>query len=201
MRWLLIHREMPLGDAWRRHFGTQPDVEIVQADICTVACDAVVSPANGFGFMDGGLDLALSQRFGWSLQHDVQRAIAQRPMGELLVGEAVVVATRDAGVPWLIAAPTMRVPMRLRQSVNAYLAMKAILLTALRHDQVPGIASVAIPGLGTGVGALPYDTAAMQMWLAYSEVVQGGVSYPRDFGEAQKRHVALNPDQIRLWDP
>ena len=89
----------------------------------------------------------------------------------------------------------------LRQSVNAYLTMKAVLVAALRHDQVPGIASVAIPGLGTGVGALPYDTAAMQMWLAYSEVVQGGVSYPRDFGEAQKRHVALNPDQIRLWDP
>ena len=89
----------------------------------------------------------------------------------------------------------------LRQSVNAYLTMKAVLAAALRHDQAPGIASVAIPGLGTGVGALPYETAAKQMWVAYAEIVLGDVSYPRDFGEAQQRHVILNPAQIRLWDP
>ena len=37
---------------------------------------AVVSPANSFGFMDGGLDYKLSERFGWALQERLQRRLA-----------------------------------------------------------------------------------------------------------------------------
>jgi len=51
--------------------------------------------------------------------------VIKRPLGELLVGEALVVETENELVPWIISAPTMRVPMRLRQTVNPYLAMKA----------------------------------------------------------------------------
>jgi len=200
MRCLLVHREADLGEAWRKHFYRQRDVEIVSEDICTIDCDAVVSPANSFGFMDGGLDLDLANRFTPAVEQYLQAAIAQRAIGELLVGEAVVVATNDNMVPWLIAAPTMRVPMRLRQSVNAYLAMKAILAVAAAHNRDPAIETIAIPGLGTGVGGLPIETAAMQMWTAYSEVVLQVRSYPADFGEAQMRHVTLNPEEINLWD-
>jgi O-acetyl-ADP-ribose deacetylase (regulator of RNase III) len=164
-----------------------------------VTCDAVVSPANSFGFMDGGLDYALSERFGWSLQKRLQRQIQDRPMRELLVGEALVVATDDPKVPWLISAPTMRVPMQLRESINAYLAMKAILCAALAHRDEPLIRTVAIPGLGTGVGELNPATAARQMFMAYREVIQGRVAYPSGCGRAQQFHLALNPEEIRLW--
>jgi O-acetyl-ADP-ribose deacetylase (regulator of RNase III) len=90
--------------------------------------------------------------------------------------------------------------MRLRQSVNAYLAMKAALTTARHHNRKPAIQFVAVPGLGTGVGALRHETAALQMWKAFSEVVLQTTSYPADFGEAQKNHRELNPDEINLWD-
>jgi O-acetyl-ADP-ribose deacetylase (regulator of RNase III) len=183
------------------HFRDQPDVEIVKGDICQVDCDAVVSPANSFGFMDGGLDHALSERFGWSLQGQLQKAIAARPIRELLVGEALIVPTGDDRTPWLVSAPTMRVPMRLRQTVNAYLAMKAILAVSLSHDGAPPITSVAIPGLGSGMGALPAEVTAAQMWSAFAEIVLGQVTYPADFEQAQKRHLRLNPDQINFWDP
>jgi O-acetyl-ADP-ribose deacetylase (regulator of RNase III) len=201
MRWLLVYRDGALGDAWRTHFGAQPDVEILGADICHVDCDAVVSPANSFGFMDGGLDHALSERFGWSLQLTVQKAIAARPIRELLVGEALIVPTGDQRTPWLVSAPTMRVPMRLRQTVNAYLAMKAILCASMAHAAAPPIRSVAIPGLGTGVGALPPQVAARQMWAAFAEVILGRQAYPADFAEAQGRHLQLNREEINLWDP
>ncbi len=200
MKWKLVYNDDRLGEAWREYFHTEKHVEVLEGDICTITCDAVVSPANSFGFMDGGLDYALSERFGWDLQVRLQARIAQRPPRELFVVEAIILSTDDAHVPWLISAPTMRVPMRLRQTVNAYLAMKAIVTVTRHHAEHPAIETVAIPGLGTGCGALHPETAALQMWMAYDEVVHGIPSYPRSFGEAQKCHYHLNPKEINLWD-
>lgn len=201
MRWKLVYRKDVLGIAWREYFGAAQDVECVEGDICQVACDALVSPANSFGFMDGGLDLAISRRFGWGLQERLQSLIATRPAKELLVGEALVLETGDEATPWLISAPTMRVPMRLRQTVNAYLAMKAILNVVLAHNKTGDIRSVAIPGLGTGCGGLSAQTAALQMWTAYREVVLGEFGFPDGFSEAQRKHLELNPAEINIWDP
>jgi O-acetyl-ADP-ribose deacetylase (regulator of RNase III) len=201
MKVLLIHRpkDHELGDAWRRAFGDCAGVDVVEGDICRVPCDAVVSPANSFGFMDGGLDLALSQRFGWHVQDDLRAGIRARPMGELLVGEALVLATGDPDVPWLISAPTMRVPMRVRQSVNAYLAMKAVLVAARAHAERPVIETIAVPGLATGTGGIPAPTAARQMRAAYDEVAGTADTFPDDFPQAQRTHRSLNPDCV-LYD-
>ena len=115
---VFIHRDEGLGMAWKKYFDGQPNVEIVAGDICEVSADAIVSPANSFGFMDGGLDLALSDRFGWDLQERLQEMIRRDFYGELHIGQAAIIATRDERVPWLISAPTMRVPMRIRDSVR-----------------------------------------------------------------------------------
>ena len=192
MRITLCYREESLGAAWQAVFKDAPEVSVIAGDICRLPCDAVVSPANSFGFMDGGLDHLLSERFGWDLERRVQAAIQSRPMRELLVGEAMVVPTEDAATPWLICAPTMRVPMRVRTSINAYLAMKAILLAARAHQAEIPIDSIAIPGLGTGIGELAPEVAASQMFQAYQEVVRGEAKYPGSFAEAQRMHAGLN---------
>ncbi|QIF02816.1 macro domain-containing protein [Roseimicrobium sp. ORNL1] len=145
------------------------EVEIVAGHICRLLCDAIVSPANSFGFMDGRLDRLLSERFGWDLEKRVQEAIQSRPVGELLVGEAIVVPTHDDKTPWLICAPTMRVPMRICTSVNAYLAMKAILAAVMSYAGVTPIETIAVPGLGTGVGQLAPELSAGQMAQAYRD--------------------------------
>lgn len=195
---LLVHQSDELADAWRQVFANEPNVELVSGDITTVACDAVVSPANSFGFMDGGLDQALSERLGWGVQESLQRMIRSLPEGELLIGKAMVLRTGDDQIPFLIAAPTMRVPMsfNVSSSVNAYLAMKAILIAASNHRE---ISRVAIPGLCTGVGRMPYVTAATQMHCAYTEVIGGNRLVFSDFGEAQAHQIALNPDGL-IWD-
>ncbi len=200
MKLKLVYKEDEIGKAWGKHFSKVENVSIVKEDICQVDCDAIVSPANSFGFMDGGLDYYLSERFGWNLQEELQTLIANRPMKELLIGEALIIPTKDKKVPWLISAPTMRVPMVLRQSVNAYLAMKAILTVALSHKTQPAIESIAIPGLGTGCGALDPETSALQMWNAYREVILKEIEYPKDFGEAQSSHFNLNKNEIIIWD-
>ena len=59
------------------------------------------------------------------------------------------------------------------QTVNAYLAFRAVLLAVRAHnasDHETKIGSVLCPGLGTGIGALDPTRRAVQMRLAYQQV-------------------------------
>ncbi|MDJ1505129.1 macro domain-containing protein [Xanthocytophaga agilis] len=198
MKLLLAYKEQGLGEAWREYFRDQPDVQILNTDITQLSCDAIVSPANSFGFMDGGLDYLLSERFGWDLQDRVQKEISELPERELLIGKALVIPTFDSKIPYLISAPTMRVPMdfMIHASLNAYLAMKAILVATTSH---PDIATVAIPGLCTGVGKMPYRIAARQMFYAYEDIILQKKRKLDNFGDAQKFQIELNPAGM-LWN-
>lgn len=69
-----------------------------------------------------------SQFFGWGVQQALQSRIQRLHAGELLVGAAEVVPTGHPRIPYCIAAPTMRVPMILDQTPNAYLAARAVML-------------------------------------------------------------------------
>lgn len=188
MNIVLAAVETDLADAWRRHCGDLPDVTVHRGSILDLSVDAIVSPANSFGFMDGGIDQLYSHRFGWDVQTRLQDSIRARHHGELLVGTAEIVETNNLQIPYVIAAPTMRVPMVLTDTVNPYLAARAALLL-IRHGVAPwgGLAgqpisavvtSVAFPGLGTGIGRVSPDTCAQQVRTAIEEVLlgRGGVS-------------------------
>lgn len=56
MEIILTALDGPLADAWSTHCGGLDFVKIHRGPIFDVKCDAVVSPANSFGFMDGGID-------------------------------------------------------------------------------------------------------------------------------------------------
>jgi O-acetyl-ADP-ribose deacetylase (regulator of RNase III) len=197
MKIILTAIERKLVDAWKEFFDTINNVFIIEDDITKIECDAVVSPANSFGFMDGGLDYALSERFGWDLEKRLQKQIKELPEGELLVGQAIIIETGDKVVPFLISAPTMRIPtnFNIDTSINAYLAMKAILIKTKNDNR---ISSVAIPGLCTGVGRMQPMIAARQMFLAYKEIILGQRMDFATFGEAQKYHWNINP-QGMIW--
>ena len=194
----LVSIQEEMIQAWQPFFNGLNNVEILLQDITTIKADAVVSPANSFGFMDGGLDYALSERLGWALQDKLQQQISELPEGELLVGRALVIETEDKSLPYLISAPTMRVPtnFNIPTSINAYLAMKATLIAARLH---PEINSVAIPSFCTGVGGMSADIAAKQMYEAYREIELGEKMRFANFGEAQKYHYQLNTLGM-IWD-
>ena len=158
-----------LARAWRQalpqEFGPAV-VQVVEGDILSLPVDAVVSPANSFGFMDGGLDALYTRFFGPQLQERLQRMIRAQADGELLVGQALPVETGHARIPWCISAPTMRVPRRLESAEPAYLATRA----AVRCALAAGVASMAIPGMGTGTGGLPPDSAARAMLRGIQDV-------------------------------
>jgi O-acetyl-ADP-ribose deacetylase (regulator of RNase III) len=92
---------------------------------------------------------------------------------ELPVGAALVVEVPARRFPFVIAAPTVRVPGSVTGSINAYLAMRAALVAVLRHNAGAArqIRSLATPGLGTGVGGIDARQAAEQMRQAYDNVV------------------------------
>lgn len=193
-----------LEAAWRSVCGDLPNVEIHRGDIFATAPDAVVSPANSFGFMDGGIDAVYTRVFGPGVQARLQERIRARHFGELLVGAADIVETEHREIPYLIAAPTMRVPMILRDTVNAYLAARAvlILIAAGRLDDGAPVRSrvrrVAFPGLGTGVGRLPAEVCAHQVRAAIEDITLGQRRFPETWLDAQTRHQKLFRD--RVWD-
>ena len=197
MKIILTDLEPKLIKAWTEFFSNQEYVSIIESDITKIECDAIVSPANSFGFMDGGLDYALSERFGWDLEKRLQKIIKELPEGELLVGQALVIETGDTSVPFLISAPTMRIPtnFNIDTSINAYLAMKAILIKVKSNSK---ISSVAIPGLCTGVGRMQPIIAARQMFQAYKEIILGQKMDFASFSQAQKYHWEINP-QGMIW--
>jgi len=167
--------EIVLGDidddichAWRTRF-RDPNVTVQHRDFFDIDADAYVSPANSHGIMDGGFDLLLRLRFP-GVDVAVQREIDS--LGGLLpVGAAVVVETGDYDVPYLVSAPTMVVPSVIAGTNNVYRAMLGLLRAVHRFnlDFDEPIQTLAIPGLGTGVGRMPPTSAAEQMHEAYQE--------------------------------
>ncbi|PQO29239.1 Appr-1-p processing protein [Blastopirellula marina] len=196
-----------LTEAWQEACGDLDFVEVYRGSILDLRCDAVVSPANSFGFMDGGIDALYTSHFGFPLQQRLQELICQRHHGELLVGAAEIVDTDDQRIPFLIAAPTMRVPTILKDSINPYLAARAALLL-VREGFFPsgmligerirdGVKSIAFPGLGTGVGRVAPEICARQVRQAINEVVLGQHTFPTSWLDAQIRHQKMFTDRIR----
>ena len=187
MNIILVDTNLLVVQAWKEIFrGVADNITILHGSIFDVECDAIVSPANSFGFMDGGIDLAISEYFGWHIEEHLQKLIKSTPMGELLVGQAALIETGDARIPTLVSAPTMRVPLEIQNTVNIYLAMKAI-LTVTKDS---GIEMLAIPGLGTGCGQVDPTSSARQMRRAFEEL-RVARQYPKSWIEAQNQHYVI----------
>jgi len=190
---LLRDKNINLVNAWTREFNGYPNVKISCGDIFELKADAIISPANSFGFMDGGIDLVYSLYFGWDLQEALQNKIRNLFYGELPVGLATIVETRNSNIKYLISCPTMRVPEDVSNTVNAYLAFRAGLIEAINFNKNSGdkITSILCPGLGTLSGMMPETNCAKQMKYAYDLVFSGKGYFPNDLSAAYDLHIKL----------
>ena len=171
MKIYLCAREDDLFNAWRLFCGKYDFVTVTKQDIMSIDAEALVSPANSFGFMTGGIDLHYKNYLGQSIEDEIRRNIKAQFHNELLVGQATWAAVFNppqlVKYKYVIAAPTMRVPENISHTINAYLAAKAALIEALRID----VSSIVFPGLGTGTGGmLPMD-CAKQVSTAIDDVL------------------------------
>jgi O-acetyl-ADP-ribose deacetylase (regulator of RNase III) len=135
MKIQLVDRNKEMCDQWKIYFKGCPDVVIYEGDFFDLPTDCVVSPANSFGFMDGGLDAAITRKLGRGVQNRIQQNLANGwyPLGELLVGQAMLVTSDIEEIPYCLSAPTMRVPMILTGTPNVYLAAKAVFIRCYQN--------------------------------------------------------------------
>lgn len=143
-------------EAWKITTG----LPAYQGDLFAVETDAVVSPANSFGFMDGGVDWRITQFLGPSIQEILQAWLRSQPIPELPVGMAVSIDTEHPVWKYVIAAPTMRVPRLITDPRDIYIAARAATVTAKNL----GLDSLTFPGMGTGCGNIAPMVAAKMMY-------------------------------------
>jgi O-acetyl-ADP-ribose deacetylase (regulator of RNase III) len=185
--------------ALSHYFNQVPRVEIRSGNILAMdgVVDAFISPANTIGNMDGGIDRAYAQHFGWSFGrpyqdvNPLQRMIdakygtrAELPIGDCIVAPVEPLPEADSGaslpagrsVRFLIAAPTMvtpgPIPLASRIPYQSTLAaFRACRERDCDSQGAPGgpcIKAVACPMFGTGWGKVPPWVAAAQMWEAFT---------------------------------
>jgi len=157
--------------------------------------EAVVSPGNSFGFMTGGIDKAFRDYFGEEVEHRTKQAIYDECLGELNVGSAIMIETDNSVYPFLVYAPTMRVPSVIKGTDSVYRAVWAALKEVFNHNHQPHavlqIEHLVIPGMGTGAGKMPFEKAAGQMLLAIDNFMNPQRS--DKWFEAHKRNDRLKP--------
>jgi O-acetyl-ADP-ribose deacetylase (regulator of RNase III) len=183
MRLILVDPTADLCRAWEKYFAGLPDVEIVNNYFEELAeFDCMVSAANSFGIMDGGVDAAITRFFGFQLMHRVQDKILEEWRGEQPVGTSMIVETKHEKHLYLAHTPTMRYPMPIMRTDAVYNAMWAMLNAVANYNRANNspIKIIACPGLGTATGAVPPLEAARQMALAYQNF--------------------LNPPQVMNWE-
>jgi len=170
---LLLRDQSPeMVMAWLEAFSDDGPWSIGSGDILRTKADAIVSPANSYGYMDGGIDLAYRNLFGLGLQNRLHTVIQRDFNGCLPVGHAVVIPTLKESIPHMVAAPTMERPRNVANTENAYVAMKAALEAVQKFNErsTAPIQKILVPGLCTGIGRMDPFVSAKQMRRAFDEI-------------------------------
>ncbi len=126
----------------------------------------VVSPANSFGIMDGGYDLALTKWYGKQLQERVQKYIIENYYGEQPVTSSFIIDT-GKDEQYLIHTPTMRTPEKIVDTRIIYQAMRTTLMTAKQNK----MESILIPMFGGRTGCVKPQVIAEMMYLGYYQIM------------------------------
>lgn len=196
MQIYLLDFNEKMVDAWKKHFHPIFDdvapVKFVQSDFCTFMekhesdIDAVVSPANAYGLMDGGYDAAITEYFGKELQLSVQDKIIEEYFGEQPVGTSISIKIPNSDV-LLIHTPTMRTPSAIKDPTIIYQCMRTTLIEAIKNK----CESVVIPAFGGQTGRLNADVIAKMMYLAYLQICDNYEKREINWGNALEQASLL----------
>ncbi|KAK9481153.1 hypothetical protein V1514DRAFT_323099 [Lipomyces japonicus] len=167
---------------------TGPLATVPTAGVAAIKFDCIVSPGNSFAQMDGGFDLVITKLFSRvsdipAVLAHVKRAHYTRWKGYQPVGTSYLIdmnqfaAGNEFDCRFVAHTPTMRVPSVLDRADVVYDCMWSVLNEVQRHNNAAATAhdlddsnkirTVAVTGLGTGVGKLDPKQCATLMVLAY----------------------------------
>lgn len=162
----LLDINKAMTDAWHKYFDL-PNVEIVNEDFATFMnkhsnIEAIVSPANSFGFMDGGYDKAIIDYLGERAQTNVLTMLDAVYNGYQPIGTCLSIPF-DKYI--ILHTPTMRTPEVIVDHRVIFDCMRSCLLEASKQK----CKSIVIPAFGGLTGRVPYDTIARMMFFAYEQ--------------------------------
>jgi O-acetyl-ADP-ribose deacetylase (regulator of RNase III) len=126
-----------------------------------------VSPSNSLGFMDGGIDLALSHSVFPGVEPEVKQAIANIGIQSLLgryylpIGSSFIL---EKGSRALVIAPTMLLPQDIRCTDNVYYATMATLYNILvNKGESLETTDILFTSMGCGYGNLLEEESLFQI--------------------------------------
>lgn len=155
------------ADLYRALLGDLPGISVVDGPLLEgCIADAVIAPTNSFGYLDAGIDSAFARRFGRRLQRSLQERIGWEFDAELPVGEAVILATGDLSLPFVVASPATHFPGAIDQDPMIYASVRAALRAvdqANAAGELPPIESVVMPDIARIVPGWETDTLIMQL--------------------------------------
>lgn len=170
MKVYLLDRNKRISDIWKIYFRDEQDVEVVccgfEKFMENYNVECIVSPANSYGIMDGGYDLAITEYFGEELMKKVQKYIIRNYYGEQPVGTSFIIETGVKNIK-LIHTPTMRIPAKIKEPMVVYQAMRTTLMTALENN----IKSIVIPAFGGCCGDMNPQELCELMHEGYRQIM------------------------------
>ena len=158
-----------------------------------------MSPANSFGFMDGGIDMALSRKVFPGIEPIVKQNIREleiytnlgRPY--LPIGSASLIPVPGGDTPHtgMISAPTMFLPHDVSMTQNAYWSALATFRVFRKYYGVANghVHTLVITSLCCGYGKMDEARSAAQIREAWNDFLANRV--PTDSSPSQK--VVLQP--------
>ncbi|MFQ6075863.1 MAG: macro domain-containing protein [Candidatus Bathyarchaeia archaeon] len=147
---------------------SETGILVKRGSITEEEVDAVTNPANSYLYMGGGAAGAIKRVGGEIIEREARRH------APVPIGEAIATTAGNLRARFVIHAPTMETPGPTTPA-NVYKATRAALECA---DRV-GATSIAIPGMGTGIGGVPTDEAAEAMVRAIKEHAEAGTGIGR----------------------
>lgn len=163
-----------------KFLGSEHSVESCVCDISTLTVKntGIISAANSFGSMGGGVDYVYDRIMFKNISRTIKDRIkvmspyktSDNPQFDKLrenlhyipIGSALVTSLSDyIHNSYIITAPTMYVPMNVATTNNAYLAYFAS-LCVVEKSKI-NITSLYCTGLANGVGLMPAKESAAQI--------------------------------------
>lgn len=124
-------------------------ISVIQGSILEVEADVIVNVANGHGAMGGGVAGVIKRAAGQGVKDEA------RQQAPIVVGEAFT-SGGTTKFKSIIHAPMMSEPAMRIPPQNVAMATRAALKPADEH----AFQSIAMPGMGTGVGGVHHRDAA-----------------------------------------
>lgn len=166
MKLILCDINSEVVTAWEEFFHSDP-VTILKRSVLEIHAEGacLVSPANSFGYMCGGIDLVYRNYFGKEIEQRVQQDIKDLYGESCPVGDGFCIATQDLEFPYLMVVPTMITPGPVADTANAYDAFMCALEIAVNKTEIK---TLICPGLCTLTGKMNPRVSAMQMKCAFN---------------------------------